>query len=323
MSWRELAPGPGSLWVRWTPRRWPAPGQPRLDAVARRLRWPGAATGSGAPPCDPVAPPRPDLTQLPFAAAAEAARLASTLAAAGSPALVALDPGEAIDLPESAVRVWDPLPWLLESVDRGIERLADCAPPGGRLWVVLPLLPGLWRDAAELERLIAAAAVSAPEVLLPVAPELEPTDRRRLAETLGEDRFEAVFHREPPSERHVAAMLAARGLDWRPARPRLPGLSPRMARNRELAAALSEASELWLRLGRAEPEGLALAAAARHLDGSALDLASIAREGNLDVLEWLPPPARSLVAGLVESGRSTLLEELAAAWCAPSSTGAT
>ncbi len=79
----------------------------------------------------------------------------------------------------------------------------------------------------------------------------------------------------------------------RAAAPDVRRATPRGARNRELAAALAEAGDLWLRLGRSEPEGEALLAAARHVDATSLDLAALAREGNLGIVDWLSPVARA------------------------------
>jgi hypothetical protein len=72
------------------------------------------------------------------------------------------------------------------------------------------------------------------------------------------------------------------------------------------------AAELWLRLARPVGQGQALYAAARQADRTTFDLAALAREGNLGVLGWLDPLARSLVKEVASTGRSALLKELTA-----------
>jgi len=248
-----------------------------------------------------------------------AARIESS-GAAGCARIVHAFPGEVVSSPADAILVWDLLAPLLESEGaqpEAIRRLRADRPAKARLWLAVPLLAGLFRDEDDLAASLAAARDLDPECVVGAVPDATPADRRRLAERLGEARFEAVFHGEPPTERAFATLAEALGLAWRAPRPAPPGLAPRHARNRELAAALTEAGELWLRLERAEPEGLALLAAARRVDETGLDLAALARERNLDVVEWLPPLARAIVAELALAGRSARLEELATAWSRP------
>ena len=95
---------------------------------------------------------------------------------------------------------------------------------------------------------------------------------------------------------------------------------PREARSDAAAVChvtLAEAGDLWLRLGRPEGEGASLLAAARHVETTPLDLASLAREGNLGVVGWLSPLARSLVDRRVAEGRTTMVDELRAELLAP------
>jgi hypothetical protein len=146
-----------------------------------------------------------------------------------------------------------------------------------------------------------------------VAPELTPSDRRQLAERAGEERFEAIFHGDTPSEHEFARAATAAGLEPWLARPRVD-LPPRRARNRELATLLAEAGDLLVRLGGGEAEGIALLAAARHLEATPLDVAALAREGNLAVLSWLPASARELVEAHVAESRVERLDELRTLW---------
>jgi len=178
--------------------------------------------------------------------------------------------------------------------------------------VLVPLLPGLSDAPESWQRLLARLAPRHPAAVIGSAPVLSPADRRRLVDQLGEASFEAVHHGGFPAarlERAFARAVAAAGLSPSWERPPLP-LPPRAARHRELAAALAEAGELWLRLGRSEAEGESLLAAARHAEASTLDLAALAREGRLALLAVLSPLARRLIEELGREGISSLLAEL-------------
>lgn len=322
MTWRESTPRPGALWVRWAPRRVPPVAQPRVAVPTAQIVWPTPDLDPSLSSQDLEAPSEADVAYCPTGLdGAEGLELRVRSArAAGCAVLIHASSEEPIVVDREAVLVWDLLaPLLAEpaAAEAAIESLLAHRPASARLWLVVPLLPGLFSEAGDLDKALAAARALAPECVVGVSPELSPADRRRLSELLGEARYEAVFHGAAPSERAFAVAARALGLAWRAPRPALIGLPPRRARNREIAAALAEAGELWLRLGRGEPEGLALHVAARRADDAALDLAALAREGNLDVVDWLPPLARAIVAELAAAGRSRRLEALADAWSAP------
>ena len=90
----------------------------------------------------------------------------------------------------------------------------------------------------------------------------------------------------------------------------MPANLGRRERNRRLAADLALAGELWLRLGRSETTGQALFRAARGADATARDLTALAREGNLDVLDWLDATGVEVVREAVTGGRSALIDSL-------------
>jgi hypothetical protein len=182
--------------------------------------------------------------------------------------------------------------------------------------VAAPLLPGVFGEEAHWVPWLRALAAAGPRTVVGVPVELTPVDRRRLAEIVGEERWERIFHGEPAGEREFARAAAAAGLAPFAPRPAL-ALPPRQERNRELATALAEAGELWLRLGRAEGEGASLLAAARHVETTPLDLVALAREGNLGVVGWLSPLARALVDRRVAEGRTSMVDELRAELLAP------
>lgn len=322
MTWRESTPRPGALWVRWAPRRVPPVAQPRVAFPTARIVWPAPEVYPALSSQDLEAPSAADVAYCPTGLDGTEGleRRVRSARAAGCAVLIHASPAEPIAAAREAVLVWDLLaPLLAEptSAEAAIERLLAHRPAPARLWLVVPLLPGLFLGPGDLDRALAAARALDPECVVGVSPELSPADRRKLSELLGEERYEAVFHGAAPSERSFAVAARGLGLVWRAPRPALAGLPPRRARNRELAAALAEAGELWLRLGRGEPEGLALHVAARLADDAALDLAALAREGNLEVVDWLPPLARAIVAELAAEGRSRRLEALVDAWSVP------
>lgn len=325
MTWREHAPGPGRFWLRWSPRRWPAPPAPAVDLAERRLLWPASA--GEAIELSAAMPPRPDLVGLPpvpAALAAERAALAAALAAAGMSVLAQDVVGAEIRPAGVAVGVLDLTAALLAPAT-GLDRIRAAAPAraGAALtWVALPLLAGVTPTGAALDPWLDAIVELRPDALLLPAPELGPADRRRLAEAAGEERYEAIFHGPPVDARAVARAAARRGLPLVAGRPPLPAAAPRAARNRQLAAALAEAGDLWLRLGRSEPEGEALLAAARHLDATALDLAALAREGNLGVVDWLSASARRLIEESLGPAPAATLDALRTAWTADEEGGA-
>ena len=309
MSWRAVERSPFRLWAAWEPRSWPASAQVRLDLAAQRLVWPGrsvegAALPSGVPELAEVAllPAVPSESADPRDQLAEAIERAGGLALAQRTASQRV-PGRGIDVLDLSAVL------LGESI---LERGAIVASGARRLWVVVPLLPGVG-EGGSLESLIEDAAALGPEVILGVEPELVPADRRRLVERLGESSFDAVFHGRAASEPEFAAAVAALGISPLPPLPELPDLPARRARDRRLAAALQEAGELWLRVGRSEAIGESLLAASRHLAGEPLDVTALAREGNLGLLSWLSPAARELIAEETEGG-SVLLRELRGCW---------
>jgi hypothetical protein len=310
LSWRELAPEPARHWIRFSPKRWPAAGAPWLDLAERRLAW-----SDGAPEVPLPEPPSPRLDlvylpPLPRARRAERERWVVDYERAGGVALVQVDAEEALEPTATGARV----------VDLFAQVLAEDATPLADLPLevsaVLPLLPGLSADAGAWRPWLAALAARGRRRVSGLAVELTPPDRRRLAELGGEARWEAIFHGETPSERDFARAVAAAGLDPFPSRPQA-ALPPRRRRNRELATVLAEGGDLWLRLGLPEADGQALLAAARHVEATALDVASLAREGNLGVVSWLSPLARELVAEQAESGRSEHVERLRRQYLAP------
>lgn len=305
---------PGRFWIRWRPRVWPGPGPPRrwTDLAAACL---GVSAPEGAIDFHALALPDPapdDVVYLPpVAAAQEPARraLAARLAAAGTPVLFQLAPG---DPPATAdlAAVWDLLEPLLAGDLSALSRL-----PAGAV-AAWPLVAGL-TDADELcaagcARLAAAGAAAVQGLAL----ELSPAEKRGLAEGRGEEVFRALFHGGAPSERAFASHARAHGLAVFAPRP-LPPAPAWKAGNRRLGGRLALAAELWLRLGRPEGPAQALYRAARWADGETHDVARLAREGHLGLVPALDDTARRLLAEAADpAGAPGLLDELAAAYAA-------
>lgn len=306
MSWRELAPEPGHFWIRFAPKRWPPSDTPYLDLVDRRIGWPEEASPTPFPP-----PPggRADLAYVPPVPAsrrAERERWVLDFERAGGGALVhgAIDEAEE---PTATGSRWVDLLALL--LGGGDPTVAAALPV--ELSVAAPLLPGLFGEPSQWRPWLRALAVAGRRTVVGVPVDLTPGDRRRLAELAGEESWERIFHADPASDRAFARAVSAEGLSPFPARPAI-ALPPRRARNRDLATALAEAGEIWLRLGRPEGEGQALLAGARHVEATPLDLSALAREGNLGVIGWLSPLARAVVEKLVAHERAPLVDELRA-----------
>jgi hypothetical protein len=312
LSWRELAPEPSRFWIRHVPKRWPAPAEPYLDLADRRIVWP-APGGELALPRPPGEPPGVVyVPPVPRERREERDRWVKEVERAGQVALVQIALDESV--PSGAgVRVLDLFAPLIRGGPRQVE---DVALP---IAVAFPLLPGVSAGPAAWAPWLAALAAAGARTVVGVAVDLTPADRRRLADLAGEDRWQEIFHGDAPSERAFAGAASASGLRPLLDRPEVV-LPPRAARNRELATLLAQAGDLCLRLGRGEAEGQSLLAAARHVEATPLDVAALAREGNLSVLTWLSPTARGLVEAQVATGGSALVEELRGAWLAPDAT---
>jgi hypothetical protein len=142
-----------------------------------------------------------------------------------------------------------------------------------------------------------------------ICPDLSPAERRRIVDSLGETGFDKLFHGEAPSERSFSVAVSHLGLEPFLARP-LPESPSRLRSNRRLAAELAWIGELWLRLGKAEARGQAFYRASRWVDREPHDVAALAREGNLGVIDWLESADREVIDEVVATGESSLLSEL-------------
>ena len=302
-------PEPGRFWIRYTPRGWPPPAAPWTDLAAGGLGAAAAGRGRGerALPALPGEPLDDVLWLPPVPAALEAERraLARRRLADGTPVLLQVllgaEPAEPAErtprLAEAgATVVYDPLPALAAGGLGRLERAlaAGLVPGAAAVW---PLVAGLADDRPAVRRaceLLAAAGLAAVQ---PLRLQLTPADRRRLAERGGGAAYHALFHRPPPDARAFARAAAARGLAPilpRPL-PRPPLATVAGCSNRRLAGLLAVAGELWLRLGRPETQGQAFFRAARWTDDAPYDVASLAREGNLAVVEAVDEASRAVI----------------------------
>lgn len=308
-------PEPGRFWIRYVPRAWEPPDRPWVNLAAGVLGEWTARSPKGRPPAIDKAGEAPldDVLYFPPVPPRRAAardELAKARLVAGTPVLVQLLAGEETTVPpvSGAAFVVDLLPALL---DRDLGRLRRLPAGSTAVWPLLPALtddPALWELGC---RDLAAAGVRCVQAL---SPALQPADRRRLAERWGkdkeEDAFEALFHREPPSERDFARMAHRHGLAPFLSRP-LPRPPLLGAGNRRIGGALALAAEVWSRLGRAVETGQALWRDARWTDRTSYDLEALAREGNLGVLPF-DPLSREIAAEVAETGESERLASLLA-----------
>lgn len=307
-------PEPSRLWIRHSPRHWPLPSRPWVDAAAGALGRTAADPGETERLLEAFAPDLAYddtvyLPPVPVARAAERAGLADDLARAGTPVLFQVASMEEPRPSEPGVtRVVDLLPVFL-----GDEPWPEPEAGWGAIW---PLLPGI-SDGAEhwrsnLPRLAGFAWVQGIEV------RLSGGDRRLLLERVGEGIFDELYHRgeAPAGERERAfaaavATAAITGLAPFAPRPLPPAPTARTtAGNRRLAAALLLAGELSLRLGRSPAQEQAYFRAARFVDTTSYDVAALAVEGNLGVIPALDEASRRLLLDMVEKGGSLDLAEL-------------
>lgn len=218
------------------------------------------------------------------------------------PVLVGLRPGDKLP-PDGANVLYD----LLEPLLRADFEVLGGLPEGSS--AVWPLLPGLTDHPETWEEGMTWLRSAKVRCVQPIVPELSPTMRRQLAEKYGEDAFDALFHREAPSERSFAVTADRFGLEVFFERP-LTGNGPRQEANRQLAAKLALAGELWHRLDKPVAAGQGLLRASRGAEHSHHDLSGLARENNLKVLDWLDAASLELLRQQAAVGRAALLETL-------------
>ncbi len=305
LRWAATRPEPARFWVRFAPRDWPGANEPWLDLSRGKL----GEAGEGSDFSSLTGQPLDDVVYLPpvpprLAAARDA--LARDHLSRGTPVLLQLLPRESAAVP-GATLVVDALPAVLA----GDLSLLDRMPAGAGL--AFPLLAGLTDDPEVWSLIGERMADQEVTFVHGVAPQLSPSERRRLAR---DDAFEALFHREAPKERDFARSLARFG--FTPFVPRPLPLPPiQLRENRRIAGLLGIAGEVWLRLGRPSEAGQALFRASRWVDATRYDLASLTREGHLGVIAELAGFAGELVEQAVSrtggSDLGAMIEEYLAA----------
>lgn len=299
----QQLPEPNHFWIAYCPRTWRCTKRLYSDLANNRLSgFQKTAVDREMPDLD--VEEVEDLLYLPpVDRELEKARNAMIqhLQEQRIPLLVQLRPG---DKPPAGVEViYD----LLEPLLRGEAEKLRSLPEGcSVVWPLIPSLtdhPEIWEEG--LTNLRAAKV----RCVQPMVPELTPLIRRQLVERYGEQSFDALFHGEAPSEQSFAILADRFELEVFFARP-ITGNSPRQESNRQLAAKLALAGELWHRLDRAVAAGQGLLRASRGAEHSHNDLSGIAREGNLKVLDWLDAHSLELLRQEAANGRSALLETL-------------
>ena len=291
-SLRAQAPDPARFWVQDVPSAWPGP-----DLWTDLARCGLGATRTVALPR--IERARGGLVYVPPVVEdriAERDALVDAALAAGAPVLCQVALREPAP-PEGAVVVVDLLEALLGPEPLALENVESAT---AAVW---PLLPGLTDDPERQERELAALRAAGIRVVQPLVLNLSPADRRRLAADRDEEVYHALFHGDEPAERPFSQRAAAAGLE-----PFLP--RPANRTNQRLAGQLLLAAELWLRLGRPLSQGLALSRAGRWADETPKDVAGLAREGNLGVVEAVDGRSRALLEASVKQGAPSLLDEL-------------
>jgi len=321
--WAEQLPDPGRFWIRYAPRTWEPPEHPWVHLAEARLgEWGRTVSQKVAPAAESISAlesladtPLDDVLYLPPVPSRRAAardKLASSRLVDGTPVVIQLLPGDECTVPavSGVAFVYDLLSALLV---RDLERL-DCFEHPARAVGVWPLIAGLTDDPELWDAGCARLAAAGVRCVQAITPVLEPASRRRLADRFGKEReeevFDALFHREPPPERDFARLAHRHGLDPFLRRP-LPRPPVLRIENRRLGGALALLAELWLRVGRPEVQGQSFYRAARWIDQTAYDVAALERDGNLAVLPF-DAESRTVVADLLETGESSLLDTLLA-----------
>ena len=321
--WAEQLPDPGRFWIRYAPRTWEPPEHPWVHLAEARLgEWGRTVSQKIAPAAESISAlesladtPLDDVLYLPPVPSRRAAardKLASSRLVDGTPVVIQLLPGDESTVPavSGVAFVYDLLAALLA---RDLDRLA-CFEHPARAIAVWPLIAGLTDDPELWDAGCARLAAAGVRCVQAITPVLEPAGRRRLADRFGKEReeevFDALFHREPPPERDFARSAHRHGLDPFLRRP-LPRPPVLRIENRRLGGALALLAELWLRVGRPEVQGQSFYRAARWIDQTAYDVAALERDGNLAVLPF-DAASRAVVADLLETGESSLLETLLA-----------
>ncbi|MEM9553439.1 MAG: hypothetical protein AAGC60_04215 [Acidobacteriota bacterium] len=295
---------PSRLWIAYAPRTWRYRTRLYTDLAAGRL---GASRRrAAAPPPVRIEPEElDDLLYLPpvdDGLQASLDEIAERLAARRTPLVMQIEPGE--PAPDAATLVACDLLAVLLSGE--LERLTEVPPEAIALW---PLVPGIGDHPGTIEEGLESLAASGVRSVQGMLLDLDAGERRRLAEGRDEDVFDALFHGGRPSERLFDRAVAAAGMTPFPRRPPIGG-APRQRSNRRIGAALALAGDLWLRLDRPVGSGQSLLRAARGAEATQHDLAALAAEGNLKVMDWLDPASRRIVEEVAGDEPSALLAEL-------------
>ena len=309
-EWRpsiaEQAVDPARFWIRYRPRRWPGASWFWVDLSSGQLG--GSRSRADGLPKEWRGPAIDDVVYLPpvpEALRSDRDALVRSLIKQDTPILVQLGAFERPAIPE--VSVFDLFEPLLSNDLDALARL----PEGST--VIWPLVAGYTDSESIFEQGLECLRKSGVRVVQSVAVQLEPSQRRRIVERSGEEGFEALFHGAPPLERELDRLSVDFGFEIVMARP-VPRNPNRLRSNRSLAEVLYRYAEVWLGLGRSEAKAQSIYASARRLDNESHDIGSLCREGNLNIVEWLDTDSARIVQEWVDTGRSTDLTEIEAAY---------
>ncbi|MEM8994814.1 MAG: hypothetical protein AAGF23_08485 [Acidobacteriota bacterium] len=299
-------PEPSRLWIASAPRTWRLTSELWCDlAIAELGGLQKPAVDIGLPDLDTAGvddtiylPPVDDsLTRA-------REDLAGELVSAGVPVLLQVKPGQTA--PDGVIAVYDLLRPLLDGEP---ERLAEIPKGTAAIWPLIPGIsdyPEVWDEGLDYCQAVGVDCVQ------PIILDLSPVAKRKLAEGRSEEVFDALFHsrQDGRRQRAFASLAAERGFKVFLPRPEASSVVPRVLSNRKIAEQLALAGELWLRLGRPVGPGQALLRAARGAESTNRDLAGLAREKNLKVLDWLDNRSRDIAEQFSEHGTSARVERL-------------
>lgn len=337
----EIPVEPGRLWIRYLlrprprSRRWPGPPCPWLDLSTltpvglERLLLANPEEPAEPPPFPHVEESFDDVVYLPPVIRPRMrgwADVATRLPRRHTPLVIhAFPPTTAVNAAEPPPELFGPLLCydLLPGLVR-LERQDFVASLGGLdtgSSAVWPLISGISDDPALWEEGCRRLAASGVAALIAIVPQLSPADRRVLVERFGDHLLEPLFHGEPPATAPLARVARRHGLQPFPprgGRTTDPFHSwDRPKGNRALATELALAAELSDRLGRPERKVQELWRAFREVDRSPFDLEAMARDGNLDLLDWLQGDALAIVEQSLSGPAPPLAEALLEEYAGP------
>ncbi len=330
-DWLEFRlPEASGNWVRFWPRRWPV--SPRDSAwthVGRQsLEMPASEGTEGhlddswtrAGELELLVRELDDVLYVPPASTSGqdlALEMMRFAAEAGIPCVGQCRPSQSADELEQLVQtagdnteILIDLTTLIVEPEQCVDAqtVASSRKKDERVVGLFPLVAGLSDGSETVHRVLDQAERMQLDSMRVVTLSPAPEVLRRLGSRLPDEAALALFHSGDPDLRSAERLMRGRGFEvWRD-RPSPRGAA--LGRRRTASGVLCRIGETWTALGRAESAAQEFFVASRWLDDTALDLDALVREGNLRVVDRISPNVASVIVEWIESGRSSLLEEL-------------